>query len=349
MLWIGRNRDIRRFGVWCYRLFSIDVISQDAIVPNSVLEWYQNELDIGLTKVTGKLLDLKLVQTRLEFYKQLGFTSYEFGELVSTSPGILDLDHGVEARENLRFLLDLGVSSFSLTSVLIHHPEFLTLSLEAHVKPRISYYIDTLQLDVDGLRKLFEQCPKFLQFSIMKDIRFRVQCFLRMGLSLEEVTSCIVLPCPQVFSRTFNSFMKTKIEFLRTRLETNVVCEILKEFPNFMHLSLQDQLVPFVDYFLDELNMGRRLLSQMIKTNPHILSSNLDREIRPKIKFIRKLGLDELEVFKVVVHSPSLFKKSLQEGVCKKIEEFKDMGVPMNIIITLLVKSPTYFTSYYTP
>jgi len=55
-----------------------------------------------------------------------------------------------------------------------------------------------------------------------------------------------------------------------------------------------------------------KFLTQILKTNPHILSANLDREIKPKIIVLQDLRLNQLEAFKVVVRSPSVFKKSLQ-------------------------------------
>lgn len=322
----------------------LDVIQQRADAPSELLNWYQNELEVSMPNLQGALLDLPLMKSRWQFYRQLGIRPVEFGELISQAPHLMDFEHTTAGRENLLYLLSIGLSSFLLCNVLIKMPCLLNLSLEAHLKPRMAFYHEELLFSQNEMLKIFEECPEFLQYSIVKDIRFRVEYFKRMGFELEELTKLVMLQCPQILGSTFHEEIQPRLQYLRSVTTSHCVYLSLCDFPHLMLLPLDSQLKPFVDYFQEELNMGRRLFGHMLEKHPQVLAADVDRDIRPKIAFLRELGLDQLQLFKILVHRPQILKKSLKEGLVKKIDEMRSMGVPSEIVTTLLVKSPKYFS-----
>ena len=222
-------------------------------------------------------------------------------------------------------------------------PTILSLSLAAHIQPRMAYYQEILLLSNNEMLKIFEECPEFLQYSVIKDIRYRVKSLRRIGLSLEEVAKNVILECPQVLGSTYHSEIYPKLEFLRASCHSACLRTVLCRFPHAMLLSEDDQLRPFVRYFQSELNMGRRVFSQMLETYPRVLAADVDRDIRPKVKYLREFDLDQLELFRILVHRPQILKHSLKEGVGKKILEMREMGVPPDMLRVLLLKAPRFF------
>lgn len=355
-LWLRMTRKVhrimRRFRFACFKRSQWFSTGDNALQchPSSplgspeLLEWYQNELKIFQPSLQGSLLDLSLMKSRLQFYRQLGVSSIEFAELITQSPQIMDFEHSPASRENLQFLLSEGLSSYLLCNVLIKMPSVLTLSLEAHLKPRIAYYKERLSLSSNEMLKIYEECPEFLQHSIVKDIRFRVAFFQKMGFPLDELKSLVLLPCPQILGSTYYGDILPRLNYLRSVSSSFCVKESLSRFPHLMHLPLDAQLKPIVLYFQQELNMSRRLFSQMLQIYPRVLAANVDRDIRPKVEYLRGLGLDQLQTFKILVHRPQIVSKSLKEGLIKRIEELTSMGVPIEFVTSLIVRSPKYFS-----
>ena len=270
-----------------------------------------NELD--LDQIPEKL---PAVESQLSYLKRLGISDTECEQLLFKFPNLQKVTLKQPLTEKLQFLSEKGMNrqgmirffanvlgvypEFLLCNVLMHMPPILTLSMEAHLKPRMAYYRECLLFSQNEMLKIFEECPEFLQYSIVKDIRFRVQYFERMGMTLEELTKLVILQCPQVLGSTYHKELRPMLEYFRSVTSTKCVHDCLCCFPHLMLLSVESQLKPFVHYFQEELQMGRRLFSQMLQMHPRILTADVERDVRPKIDLLRKLGLDQLQLFKIV-------------------------------------------------
>ena len=325
------------------RIVSSDECIQQLPAPPDVVQWYRDTFGRALPRLEGALLDIPRMKRHLEFYRRIGVSVVEFGDMVSYSPHVMALDHTQASRKNLMYLLSRGLSTSLICHVVMKMPQILSLSLAAHIQPRMAYYQERLLLSDNEMLKIFEECPEFLQYSIIKDIRYRVKYLMRIGLSLEEVAKSVILECPQVLGSTYHTEIYPRLEFLRNTCFSACLKNVLCRFPNVMLLSKEDQLRPFARYFLDELNMGRRLFGQMLEIYPHVLAADVDRDIRPKIEYLKKFDLDQLELFRILVHRPQILKHSLKEGLAKKMDEMRSMGVPPDLIRILLLKSPRFF------
>ncbi|KAL6527253.1 hypothetical protein OROGR_016343 [Orobanche gracilis] len=84
--------------------------------------------------------------------------------------------------------------------------------------------------------------------------------------------------------------------------------------------------------FLKEIGFSNYLLEKILKSNPALLSTNLERTVRPKIKILQDLGFSADCIAKAVSNDPWILRKSIK-NVVPNVEFLKSCGVATEQII----------------
>ncbi|GFP96858.1 hypothetical protein PHJA_001829900, partial [Phtheirospermum japonicum] len=84
--------------------------------------------------------------------------------------------------------------------------------------------------------------------------------------------------------------------------------------------------------FLKEIGFSKTLVEKIVKSRPDLLSTNIEKTLKPRIKIFQDLGFSPDDIAKVISNDPWILKKSTTNLVTN-IEFLKSCGVAMEQII----------------
>ncbi|XP_051126416.1 transcription termination factor MTERF15, mitochondrial-like [Andrographis paniculata] len=77
--------------------------------------------------------------------------------------------------------------------------------------------------------------------------------------------------------------------------------------------------------FLKESGFSTPQLEKTIKRRPQVLSANLDRYIKPKIKVFQELGISASDIAEIISNDPLIFKHSVENRILPNLFSLKSM------------------------
>ena len=211
----------------------------------------------------------------------------------------------------------------------------------------------------DRLKQLVMGHPKILSSSIDKNLKPTVQFFLReVGLSPYEFGRVVYRRGGSLLEANVERTLRRKVDFLRSELDLEVSNrgdDNAEEIDNAANVTVQMrgdahdanlQNIVFEQVSAPSLPMSdnasptivasqgkttftsrerRRLLAQMLATNPDILTLSIENNLQPKLDYFRHtIGLSIEQTRYIMLKRPQLLALSLERNIIPKIEFFME-------------------------
>ncbi len=198
---------------------------------------------------------------------------------------------------------------------------------------------DCENIMIGRLKNLIMSYPTILSSSIEKNLKPTVEFFVKdCGLTLYEFGRVIYRRGGSLLGANLDRTLKRKVSFLRDNLTLDIIG--YTGFDNDMDKGdnvdgnnsddpnvkeMQVEIPPLEQSTKQQLStyQKRRLLAQMIATNPDILTLSIENNLQPKFDYFKNIiGWNKEEIRYVILKRPQLLSLSLERNIIPKIEYF---------------------------
>lgn len=251
----------------------------------------------------------------------LQLSSNTISKLKQTTPTLFQvpLYKIISVVEYFRQILELSPKSTKdqaykqAAQVIAKHPNLVQLSVKDNLEPKIKYLQEQCCLLDDEVGTVFLKQPKhagILALSVEKKLRPTFELLLK-HLKSSEVRKCI-MQHPQLLALSINN-LKSKIKYFESldatreidvlRGDSSLVTRILERAPATFSLSLQENIVPKIQFLSGiwgvqetESSACDDSIASMIAEYPTILTLSIEGNLRPTAQFFNRtqyIALDE--------------------------------------------------------
>jgi predicted transcriptional regulator with HTH domain len=326
----------------------------------NTVEVLQTELDLSLEDIQmiqSNSLPAILSYPRSELRKRilvykldLLYPTKEMKRMVWKDPRMLRTD-STNVRQILNvFREELDIDKYDVHQMLGKEILLLTYNAESNIRPTIRYLKEhevgkclgmvirkgkstthaaseeeSENIIKERLKALVMGHPKVLSSSIEKKLKPIVSFFLNdCGLSEYEFGRVIYRRGGSLLEANVDRTLKWKVAFLRENLGLDVDDNGDDGVDTDLDRNFQVE-IPSLDAPSSSLSTfeRKRLLAQMIATNPDILTLSIENNLQPKFDyFYNTIGFTKEELRYVLLKRPQLLALSLERNIIPKIEYF---------------------------
>ena len=357
-----KPKQLKRMLISHPRLMENVLLDSKDNITNTV-EVLQTELGLSLDDIKmiqSKSLPAILSYPRSELRKRilvykldLLYPKEEMRKLVLKDPRMLRTDSR-NVRQILNVFkeeLDIGIED--IHAMLGKDTLLLTYNAEGNIRPTIRYLKEfevgkclgmverkgqsTIKAQsqeernsiiIERLKALVMSHPTILSSSIEKNLKPTVSFFLNeCGLCEYEFGRIIYRRGGSLLCANVDRTLRRKVSFLRE----NLGLEISKD--NIIERGKEDNTlqvdIPQVETTSTESIQPlstfekKRLIAQMIATNPDILTLSIENNLQPKFEYFQKdIGFTKEEIRYIVLKRPQLLALSLERNLIPKVQYF---------------------------
>ena len=122
-------------------------------------------------------------------------------------------------------------------------------------------------------------------------------------------------------------------------LNTGQVAKMIATFPSVLHLSIEENLKPTVEW-IKGLGLSQSQVAKLIATFPGVLGYSTEANLKPKVEWIKGLGLSQSQVAKVIARSPPVLGYSIEANLKPTVEWIKGLGLSQSQVAKLIATFP---------
>jgi len=293
------------------------------------------------------------LRKRIQVYKfDLGYTKDEIKKMVWQDSRMLRTD-SKNVRQIIQVLREeLDIDKNDIRIMQKKEILLLTYKAEENIRPTIMYLknspvgtclgmverkgISTIksmdpndqqQIVTSRLKHLIMGHPKILSSSIHKNLIPTVDFFLNdLKMTHMEFGRAMYRRGGSILEANLERTLKRKVQFLQMELGLIVdVATMEKDDLSLYTLGTNDlvQLPNVQSFHVSTLtnHQKRRLLAQMLATNPDILTLSIENNLDPKITYLKEsLGFETNELCYILLKRPQVLALSLERNIIPKIE-----------------------------
>ncbi|KAA8492437.1 Transcription termination factor MTERF2, chloroplastic [Porphyridium purpureum] len=233
-------------------------------------------------------------------------------------------------QEKERFLLSesVGMTPEQVAAFVIKVPAVLSLSLTTGLEPRIQF-LRSIGVAQDDIGRAMLRAGRTMLVSVEK-LQDGAQFLLELGVPQQKLAS--------IFMRSTDFFayqrptIERKLAYFREELEfsRDAVAQLIIRSPGFVGSSLQDTLVPLVEYLASTLYFSKHDVGKTLERVPALVGlriTNIDEKVR---FFIEEAGFHEPpapELREFLLSQPYVFTLSVSKNLRPKLHFFLSAGV----------------------
>jgi mTERF domain-containing protein len=191
-------------------------------------------------------------------------------------------------RPIVSYLVSIGLKAADLEKVVLNCEEIFTRPV-SRVITRVEYLQSELGLDRNTLRQTVNKDPRIL-----------------LQRNRHSIPRCRYL---------------TKIGIPPEKLG-----EVLGKQPSILHLSVQNGLMPRVQYLKEEVGILPEDIPGLIQRSPAVLTFSVENQIQPRVEFLRGLGISKENVVKMLTRHPQMLHYSF-EGLEEHLKFLGEIGM----------------------
>ena len=201
-----------------------------------------------------------------------------------------------------------------LKNLIMGHPKILSSSLERNLKPTVEFFLRDVGLSpYEFGRVIYRRGGSLLEANVERTLKRKVE-FLRLELGLEvelEVDDCIAMSSVGgggIDTMDEPEVEQPKVEAPLPSLSNSSTSHSQNASPTRATLTNTDK---------------KRLLAQMLATNPDILTLSIDNNLKPKFDYLRDtVQFTKEQIRYIMLKRPQLLALSLDRNIIPKIEYF---------------------------
>lgn len=222
----------------------------------------------------------KNLQPKLIFFMimTLMLTPNDVRKILLKFPGILNYNLDNHILPITRYFLSLDVSTVEIGNMLLKFPRLVTNSL-VKIKHVVGYLRFELGLEADGVRRILYQAPQILSLAtanLESKVDFLMQVVAPGAIRGDEDSTKIlrklIVGMPSLLYLNIEKNLEPKVEYLRSRLGSEELCQALDRLPNLLAYSLENRIKPRLEMILDAGVDGGSLTVGMPKSEKDFLA-----------------------------------------------------------------------------
>ena len=130
-------------------------------------------------------------------------------------------------------------------------------------------------------------------------------------------------------------------EFLQNemRLTTVQLAKVIATFPPVLGLSMVENLKPRVEW-MKGLGLSQSQVAKVIATFPRVLGYSTEANMKPTVEWIKGLGLSQSQVAKVIATFPRVLGYSTEANMKPTVEWIKGLGLSQSQVAKLISQRP---------
>lgn len=267
------------------------------------------------------------------FFREIGLDEKETELLLEKNPA-LALTSLDSVRARVHSLQSVGINSLELSYLIAKCPSVLT---SEEIGPFICFVRDELEAKIEPAqlkRLLTSTDPRFLVGFDQK-----VKLLLHHGVPHEKIF--FVLNNVNL-SKALCLRPVEEIEKTITYLSRFGGIDLIVRRPAILNYDLDSQLTPRIGFLLELSGGDKDATGLVLRKFPLILSYSL-KHVAGHVEFLRSFaGLNDQEIFKILLVFPSLVSASKERKLRPRIEFLKQCGLDSDDIFKFLIKAPLF-------
>lgn len=267
------------------------------------------------------------------FFGELGLNGAEIEVLLDKNSALMSASVDL-VRARILFFQSVGIDGFPLCLLITKRPNVLTAEEVDHF---ISFVVDDLEgkIEASQLERVFTTVePRFLAGFDRK-----VKLLLERGVPEEKIVH--ILNTVNL-SKALCTRPAEEIDRTFTFLSRFGGIDLIVKRPKLLNYDLESQLIPRVG-FLMKLGRGDEdAIGTVLTKLPAVLNYSAEH-MKNHAEFLRSFaGLNDEEIFKVVVAYPNVFSASRDRKLYPRIQFLKECGLDSEDLFRFLTKAPLF-------
>ena len=308
----------------------------DSHGPKMVL--LQERLDIS-QKVAGKLclhanrllsVSLATLERRIDWLQaRLNINKADLRKIIKRDSLVLvlSIEENIEpSLQNIQSVLEL--SDKELTKMVVRAPEVLCKNFSAEkLASRFSFLLDLLNIeesDIASLRKAVVYCPDILYWPEESMLESQQWMKDRLGLGDSKIAQMCRNTPYLMISKV--ATLEDKVDWVQTALSLNddELCKLFGKFPSLLTLSPDRNIVPKLRFLRFTFELDDEELKNLVTKRPSLFTMS-EKDIEEKLQFYSEL-VGETEAKRLVIKSPNLLTVSLKKCLRPRLAEVESAG-----------------------
>ncbi|CAN8232128.1 unnamed protein product [Cochlearia groenlandica] len=246
---------------------------------------------------------------------------------------VSELDKEGALRPQTLYLLDLGLNLEQIKTITRKFPAFPYYTLDGKIKPVVEFLLD-LGIPKSDIPTILCKRPQICGISLTDNLKPTMAFLETLGIDKTQWAK-IIYRFPAILTYSRHKLSST-VEFLsQTGLSQAQIGKILTRCPNIMSYSVEDKLIPTMEYF-QSLNVD---VAVLLHRCPQTFGLSIESNLKPVTEFFLEKGYGLEEIGTMISRYGALYTFSLRENMMPKWDYFETMEYPK----TELVKFPQFF------
>lgn len=174
----------------------------------------------------------------------------------------------------------MGIERSAIGRILDMHPKLLTSDPDYDLYPVFDFLLNDVGIPFPDIRKSIIRCPRLLVCSVDSQLRPTFDFLTNLGFVGRNSITCHTA---LLLVSNVEATLLPKIQYLQSLgLSYDEVVTMVLRSPGLLTLSVENNLVPKVDYFMKEMKGD---VSEL-KRFPQYFSFSLERKIKPRHRLL---------------------------------------------------------------
>ncbi|XVE58270.1 hypothetical protein DITRI_Ditri04bG0157000 [Diplodiscus trichospermus] len=293
-------------------------------------------------------LSALLCETGMLFsvFREIGLDEKETDLLLDRNPTLRSTSLDT-IRARLLALQSVGINDIALYRLVINRPSvliaeeidsvisFVRDDLEGKVKPaqleRLFITVEaTFLLGFDQKVKLLlhDEIPQEKMAHVLNNVNLNKAICSK---SIEEIERTItflkpyhdieiIVRRPAILNYDLDSQLIPKIQFLEVLSggDVDATGTVLRKLPAIWSYNLE-HMEDHVEFIRSYVGLNDPEIFKIILVFPNVISASKERKLRPRIEFLKRCGLNSHEIFKFLTRAPLFVALSFEENLAHKL------------------------------
>ncbi|TYI85499.1 hypothetical protein E1A91_D04G000500v1 [Gossypium mustelinum] len=279
-------------------------------------------------------------------FREIGLNEKETNLLLGKNPTLrsTSLDR---IRARVLALQSVGINGFALYRLVIKCPSVL---IAEEIDPVISFVRDDLEGKVEAaqLERLFITTEARFLLGFAQKVKLLLHhevpqekiAHVLNNANLNKAICCksveelertiaflkpyhgieIIVRRPAILNYDLDSQLIPKIRFLEELSggDANATGTVLRKLPAILSYSLE-HMESHVDFMKSYVGLDDREIFKIILVFPNVVSASKERKLRPRIEFLKQCGLNSNDIFKFLTRAPLFVALSFEDNLAHKL------------------------------
>ncbi|KAL2652209.1 hypothetical protein R1flu_020337 [Riccia fluitans] len=273
-----------------------------------------------------------VVDTLLEY----GVPAEELPRIVRKAPELFSNLTYSSMSSNLDFLVSMGLDAGSLGKAVARRPNLLNYSLE-NMKRAVQYLGTFIKLR--DVPKLIKRYAEVLVLDPARKMQPMIDYLLELGVKPQDIGK-VIMRRPQLLGYTIPGLEPSVNCLLEFGVKREMIGKVVTTAPQILTLNVEDKLRPVVDFFRTMGLNKERDIELLLVRNGQILCCSIEKNLRPKFKFLLGLGLSTVDIANMIVLFPSMLGQSIEGSLAPKYDYLVNV---MKRSVDEVIDFPQYF------